>query len=163
MDARRVLLGISTIVFCAGVHAADKPCSAADAAAAEKAIDRVVGWAQLHKAYADYKHCDKGSVGEGYTDAILRLAVEWKNIDAFAAAMKDAGFKEFVHAHLQSPAAKDDREAVYSRTKSNCPKGMDAFCAELAQVVHEERAKPLELMKPMELMKLPEPAKPAAK
>jgi hypothetical protein len=163
MGARRVLVGISTIVFCSCVQAADKPCSAADAATAEKAIDRVVSWAQLNKAYMDYKHCDKDSVGEVYTDALLRLAVEWKNVEAFAAAMKDAGFKEFVHAHLTSPAAKDDREDIYSRTKSNCPKGMDAFCAELGQVVHEERAKSLDLMKPMELMKPLEAAKPAAK
>src|ERR1700694_3561634 len=68
MNARRVLVGIFAIVFCACVQAADKPCSAADAATAEKAIDRVVGWAQLQKAYQDYKHCDKESVGEAYTD-----------------------------------------------------------------------------------------------
>jgi hypothetical protein len=163
MSARRVLAGISAIVFCSCVQAADKPCSAADSAAAQKAIDRVVSWAQLNKAYLDYKHCDKDSVADVYTDALLRLAVEWKNVDAFAAAMKDAGFKEFVTLHLKSPAAKDDVEAVYSRTKSNCPKGMDAFCAELGQIVREERAKPLELMKPMDLMKPLDAAKPAAK
>ena len=163
MKAHRLFVAISAIVFCGAVHAADKPCSAAESAAAEKAIDRVVSWGQLHKAYTDYKHCDKDSVGDVYTDALLRLAVEWKNVEAFAGAMKDAGFKEFVTVHLKSPAAKDDVEAIYSRTKSNCPKGMDAFCAELGQVVREERAKPIELMKPMELMKLPEPAKPAPK
>ena len=143
--------------------AADKPCSAADSATAEKAIDRVVSWSQLQKAYLDYRHCDKGNVGEVYTDALLRLAVEWKNVDAFANAMKDAGFKDFVAAHLRSPAAKDDREAIYSRTKSNCPKGMDAFCAELAQVVREEKAPPLEPMQPMEMMKPIGPAQPAKK
>ena len=163
MNARRLLVAISTIIFCAGAHAADKACSAAEAATAEKAIDRVVSWAQLHKAYVDYRHCDKDSVGDVYTDALLRLAVEWKNVDAFAAAMKDAGFKEFVTLHLKSPAAKDDVEAVYSRTKSNCPKGMEAFCAELGRVVREERVKPLELMRPMEMMKPIEPAKPAPK
>jgi hypothetical protein len=156
----------SIFAFAVGVdvHAADKPCSKADAATAEKAIDRVVNWGQLQKAYQDFRHCDADAVGEGYTDALLRLIVEWKNVDAFAeATRKDAGFKEFVHAHLRSPAAKDDRDAIFSRTKSDCPKGMAEFCAELGAVVKDEAAKPGETMKPMEMMRPLESAKPAPK
>jgi hypothetical protein len=165
MKSRYVLASLLAFALCASVHAADKPCSKADAATAEKAIDRVVNWGQLHKAYVDYRHCDADAVGEVYTDALLRLAVEWKNVPAFADAMnKDAGFKEFVHKHLLSPAAKDDRESVYSRAKSSCPKGMDAFCADLAAVVKAE-AKPgaIDVMKPIEMMRPIESAKPAPK
>jgi len=150
MRSVRNALAIVMLGFAVAAQAQDKPCSKADAAAAEKAIDRVMNWNQLHKAYNDYRHCDKDAVADTYTDALLRLAVDWKNVDALASAMNDPGFKAFVHTHLRSPAAKDDREAVYSRAKSNCPKNLDSFCAELAEVVHEEAAKPLELMKPIE-------------
>ena len=135
----------------AAAQAQDKPCSKADSAAAEKAIDRVVEWGQLQKAYVDYRHCDTGNVADLYTDALLRLAVEWKNVNAFASAMeKDEKFRAFVYEHLKSPAAKDDQEAVYSRAKANCPKGLDSFCAQLAEAV-----KPAEAPKAMEPIRAP--------
>jgi hypothetical protein len=159
------------MVWCAAVHAADKPCSPADAAVAEKAIDRVVTWGNLHKAYQDYKHCDKGAVAEGYTEALLRLTVEWKNVNAFADAVnKDAGFKDFVRTHLQSPAAKDDADSVYSRTRNQCPKGLDGFCTELGGMVKAaapaaaagDAMQPVPMMQPINT-RAAEPAKPAAK
>ena len=119
--------------------AQQKPCSKADAAAAEKAVDRVTTWPALRKAWQDYHHCDTAAVGELFTDALLRLTVEWKNVDAFAAdVQKDAQYKQFVVEHLKSPAAKDDRDAVYSRVKASCPPKLDSFCAELADVVKPE-------------------------
>ena len=48
---------------------------------------------------------------------------------------KDADYKAFVVEHLQSPAAKDDLPTIYSRAKKECPKGLDAFCADMADVV----------------------------
>lgn len=127
---------VAAIALASGATAADKPCTGADAAEAEKAIERVVNWSGLHKAWQDYRHCDTGPVADVYTDALLRLVVEWKNVDVFASTVqKDAQFKAFVHAHLRSPAAKDDREAVHSRVTLSCPKGMDAFCADLAGTV----------------------------
>jgi len=169
MDTRRILLSIFPLAFCAAVQAADKPCSPAESANAEKSIDRVVNWGQLHRAYQDYRHCDKDNVADVYTEAVLRLTVEWKNVNAMADAMgKDAGFKEFVRVHLQSPAAKDDQEAVYSRTKNQCPKGLDTFCTDLGALVKSSAPPSQPLMQPMEMMKPietrpAEPAKPAAK
>lgn len=116
--------------------AQQKGCSSADVAAAEKAIDRVMSWSALQKAFQDFGHCDSGPVDELFTDALLRLAVDWKNVDAFAAdVQKDPRYKQFVHRHLRSPAARDDQEAVYSRAKSSCPAKLDNFCAEIADVV----------------------------
>ena len=124
-------LGAASIAF-----AADKPCTKADAANGEKAIERANNWNQLYKSWQDFRHCDTGAVADGYTDSLMRLMVEWKGVDTLAAAMqKDPGFKEWVHARLQSPAAKDDQPAVYSRVMASCPKAMDAFCDELAESV----------------------------
>lgn len=117
-------------------HAADKPCTKADAANGAKAIERDNNFNQLYKSWQDYRHCDTGAVAEAYTDSLLRLMVEWKGVDTLAAAMqKDAEFKDWVHARLKSPAAKDDQPAIYSRVKSSCPKAMDDFCTELAESV----------------------------
>jgi len=136
MTFARAVLCITLLAAVASVHAADKPCAPADAAKAEKVIDNVVTWAQMHKAYVDYAHCDTGPVGETYTESLLRLIIEWKNVEAFSALMqKDPKFKEFVFSHLKD-ATKDDRQAIQSRSTASCPSGLSAFCAELAAVVN---------------------------
>jgi hypothetical protein len=140
-------------------HAQDKPCTKADAAAAEKNVDMVVGWAQLQRAWRDYRHCDTGPVSEIFTDAILRLAVEWKNVDALGEAMKDPQFKAFVVKHLKSPAAQGDHDSIYSRTKASCPASQAALCAELAEVVKRPaKAAPAEAPQPPSKAEPPKPA-----
>jgi len=136
MKTARVLTAALSCLALQGAQAADKPCSKADAATAEKAIDRVLNWPQLQKAWQDYRHCDTDKVAENYTDTVMRMMVDWKGIDSLAAAMqKDSQYKEFIYAHVKSPAAKDDHELVYSRARTGCPKGLDEFCAELADAV----------------------------
>lgn len=116
--------------------AQDRACGKADAANAEKSIDRVNSWAQLQKAYKDFHHCDSApAVADLYSETVVRLIVDWKNVDAFAAEMQSAPFKAFVIEHLKRPVAKDDLDSVYSRVKASCPAKHEAFCAELAEVV----------------------------
>lgn len=128
---------------------AQKTCSAGDSAAAQKAVDKIVTWQSLEKAYHDYKHCDTGPVEDGFTDAMMRLMVGWKNIDALAKAMeKDAEYKAWVYKHLMSDASKDDREDVYALAKKQCPSSQAAFCEDLALTVKPVKAEPL---KPLNL------------
>lgn len=111
-----------------------KTCTKADEAAAAKAVDRVVTWPQLQKTWEDYRHCDSGAIDEAFTDAVLRMLVEWKNPEVLADAMsKEPDYGEFVVRHLKSPAAKDDRESVYSRAKASCPAKLNAFCDRIAE------------------------------
>lgn len=146
-----------------GARAQDKACTAADAAAAEKQVDMVVAWPQLYDTWQKFRHCDKGTVDELFTDAILRLAVEWKHVDVFAETMrKDPQFKAFVYRHLQSPAAKDDRESVYARAKKDCTASLKAFCDEVADIVQSPGAGSLAPMAPMAPIRSSAPeAKPA--
>jgi hypothetical protein len=135
----RIAIACAALALAGAASAADKPCSRADAASAQKALDRVASWAQMYAAWQEYAHCDANATADQFTDALLRLVIDWKHVDAFAAAVgKDAKFKQFVHAHLRSPAAKDDLEDVYSRARSKCPAGLDAFCAELAEATKKK-------------------------
>lgn len=135
MTMRIATVALAGLLAAALPAHAQKECSKAEAAAAEKAVDRVTTYATLSKAWKDYRHCDKGAVEEGFTDAILRLMVEWKNVEAVALDMRDPEYKKFIHSHLQSEAAKEDRESIYSRAKGSCPLTQGAFCAELMEVV----------------------------
>jgi hypothetical protein len=136
MRTARLWIGAAACLAAVSSHAADKPCTKADAANAEKAIERVLNWPQLHKAWQDFRHCDTGPVADGYTDALMRMMVDWKGVDQVASAMqKDPQYKEFIYSHVKSPAARDDHTMVYSRARTGCPKGLDEFCAELADSV----------------------------
>ena len=148
-------------IACAALAAvpalAQKDCSKADATAAEKAVDRVVNPSGLYKAFKDHGHCDKPPVEDIFTDAILRLMVEWKDADTLATdAQRDSAYKQFLFKHVKSPAAKDDRESIYSRAKSNCPMTQGPFCAEVMEVAKGGAAKKDDLLAPL-------PTIPAAK
>jgi hypothetical protein len=134
---RTRLAGVLFASAALAAFAQDKPCPPGDATKAEQSIDRVSNWAQLYKAYQDYRHCDKGgNVSEGYTEALLRCIVEWKQVDGLAKPMdKDPAYKAFVIRHLNSPEAKGDLDSIYSRAKHNCPKDLDAFCSEILVTV----------------------------
>jgi hypothetical protein len=124
-------LCIAVAAFVAVPAMAQKDCGPA-----EKAVDRVVNYPGLYKAFKEYGHCDKGPVEDVFTDAILRLMVEWKDVDTVAAdVQRDAEYKKFLHRHLLTPAAKEDRDSIYSRAKSSCPMTQGPFCAELIEVV----------------------------
>lgn len=134
------------VLACAALAAApafaQKECSKADAAAAEKSVDRVVNYSGLLKAWKDYGHCDSGPVADLFTDAILRLMVEWKDVDTVAQDVQtNAQYKKFIHSHLQSDMAKEDRSSIYSRAKASCPLTQGAFCSELIEVVKSSPAK----------------------
>lgn len=138
--ARIVLL---TALAAAWPAAAQKECSKAEAAAAEKVTERIVNYGQLKKAFNDYRHCNAGMVEENFADAILRLLVAWKDVDTVASDVQaDPEYKKFIHAHLRSPAAKDDRQSIYSRAKSSCPPIQDEFCKELIEVVKDPAKAP---------------------
>jgi hypothetical protein len=151
MNMRIATLALAGLLAAALPAHAQKECSRAEAAAAEKAIDRVTTYATLNKAWKDYRHCDTGTVADVFTDAILRLMVEWKNVEAVALDMRDPDYKKFIHSHLQTEAAKEDRESIYSRAKGSCPLTQGAFCAELMEVV--KPAAKTDLLAPLPIAK----------
>jgi hypothetical protein len=142
MKSARVAIAVLVAGLACAAHAQNKPCTPADAKNAAKNVDLVMTWPQLQKAVKDYGHCDTGSIADVFTDTLMRLAVDWKHVDALAGAMKDDQFRAFVATHLKSDAAADDRQAVYSRATMSCPKGQDEVCAELAGIIKGPKEAP---------------------
>jgi phage/plasmid primase-like uncharacterized protein len=133
MKRPRVLLACVAMAGALAAHAQDKPCGATDSAAAAKAVDRIVTWPQLLKAWQDYRQCDSGGVADAFTDALMRMMVEWKSPDQLADAMaRSPEYAAFITRHLKS-AAKEDRESAYSRAKQDCPGGLAAFCEKVLE------------------------------
>lgn len=140
----RLLQAIALLVLVLGGTAfAQKKCTPADEANAMKAADRVSSWPTLNSTWKTYRHCDSGAVADQFTEALLRLIVDWKHMDQLATAMKDPEYDDFILEHLRSPAAKNDAEDVFARAKASCPKGMAEFCARIAQAVDQTPLKPI--------------------
>ena len=134
-------LAIACLVASFPAAAQDKACSKGDAAKAEKTVDNVTSFAQLHKAWQDWKHCDTGTVAEVYTDAVFRLLVDWKGMDGLASTTNaSADYKKWVLARVKT-GSKEDRAAIFSRAKTSCPRGQDALCADLIAAATDESQK----------------------
>ena len=120
--------------------AQDKACSKADAAKAEKTVDMVTSFAQLQKAWQDWRHCDSGNVAEVFNEAVFRLLVDWKGLDSLASGMGGSPqYKQWVLARVKA-GSKEDRSAIFSRARTGCPGKLDAFCSELIEAASDAPA-----------------------
>jgi len=138
--------------------AADKPCSPADMASAEKAIDNVTSWAALDRAVRDFGHCDRGRAAELFTEALLRVVIDgWPKIgEAEPFLGPDSPFREWTTRHLSSSAlSKEDSESVRGLAKSSCPAGRAQLCEYFREAL--EFGKPLVMPTPIEIAKPPAP------
>jgi hypothetical protein len=143
MDVRwrpdmRVLRIAAAIVLmlASAAFAADKPCSKADAANAQKALDRAVSWPSLEAAVKDFGHCDTGELVEQFNEAVLRILVSgWKNVGSLAPIFeRNAAFKGWVLERLSGEKiARDDKEDVRGLAKNSCPSGRNALCQQLLE------------------------------
>lgn len=125
----------------APAFAQDKSCSKADAAKAEKAVDNVTSFEQLNKAWQEWRHCDSGPVADVYTDAVFRLLVDWKGVEALASGMRSSPeYKQWMLARVKG-GTKEDRAAIFSRAKTGCPAKLDAMCGELIEAAEDSPGK----------------------
>ena len=127
----------------AGPAFAQKACSKSEQDAAMKAIDRVSSWATLNATWKTYRHCDADQVADSFTDALLRLIIDWKNVETLASAMKDKDYEDFIISHLRSPAAQADTEDVISRAKHKCSSSLKSWCGELISAIDQAPLKPI--------------------
>jgi len=149
--------------------AADKPCTKADAANAEKAIDRVVAWPAMQKAVKDWGHCDTGQAAEYFTEALLRLLVgSWIKVSELEPLYYgDNAFREWIDKRLADPALpRDDADQVHDLSQNSCPKARKKLCDDLHKAVEDGKsagmpAKPAPPAAPAAPAATPPPTAPA--
>ena len=135
MRLHRILPALA-LALCATAFGADKPCTKADAANAQKALDRAVSWASLEGAVKDFGHCDAGELVEQFNEGLLRMLVSgWKNIGTLGPIFeRNPTFKDWVLGRLAGDQiAKDDKEDVRGLAKNSCPSGRNALCQQILE------------------------------
>ena len=129
-------LPIFALALSALAFGADKPCSKADAANAQKALDRTVSWPALEAAVMDFGHCDAGELVEQFNEGLLRMLVSgWKNVGTLTPIFeRNAAFKDWVLGRLAGDKiAKDDKDDVRALAKNSCPSGRNALCQQILE------------------------------
>lgn len=126
-----VLLG-----SCASAHA-HAACSFQDEVRADKLIDSVKNWNDLHAIYRTYNRCDDGEVSEGFSDAVGTLLADHWDLtpQLISFSEQDPDFKRFVFAHITVLISQDQDAAIVDHATNRCFPGRDRFCEEIIYAV----------------------------
>jgi hypothetical protein len=108
-------------------------CSNADAEKADYEASRARTWDKLYHSYLHYSGCDDGSIGEGYSDSVVRLlAYHWDTLpQAFPLFAGDAGFHKFALKHIDSTTKYKDLKMVRAKAIHSCPTGGNEYCVQI--------------------------------
>ena len=131
MNAIAKCLGLC-LVLATGDATAEK-CSQLDAYAAEAVTGYLDSWRNLKMGYEQFKHCDDGSIAEGFSEAVARLLSDrWTQLAQFTKyATEDSGFERFVLAHIDATLDPRDLEKIRRLAQTRCPDGTRELCAKI--------------------------------
>lgn len=121
-------------------HATGQPnCLRSDAIEAEKAIDEIGNWEELHDHFEKYSACDMASIAEGLDDVVIRLLLrDWKNVDiAVGLANTSPQFGDFIARHVTELAALDELQAIQDAATTQCPIDGQTFCRRLIATIEK--------------------------
>jgi phytoene dehydrogenase-like protein len=117
-----------------GVSAQARDCSDSKALAAERDLDDLKTWADLHATFRKFQGCDDGAIAEGWDDFVARmLARNWRTIaDLQRLVARDSAFRLFVMRHISETADGNDLRQVLSNARDHCPRSARRLCVQIA-------------------------------
>ena len=118
-------------------------CSHNEAYAAETVTSYLDSWRNMKLGYVQFKQCDDGAIGDGFSEAVARLlADQWTQLAQFMKyASEDAGFERFVLSHIDSTVHPRDLEKIGRLARTQCPDGAVELCGKIAARSKEALAK----------------------
>lgn len=131
-----LLLALSLFVSISEASGKASSCSSRDARAAEEVADAANSWGQLHRFYERFRHCDDGSIAEGFSEsASMLLDKKWQDVRDFERlSRKDPRFKRFVIRHLdETVPVRLDR--IEHNASNSCPKKLKNLCREMVDAI----------------------------
>ena len=110
-----------------------KQCTESEALAADRAMDGLHSWDDIHRAFKRYRHCDEGAIGEGFSEVVVkRLAVHWNELQILnKLIMSDPPFRSFVIDHIGATNDPGDLRRLVDHTKRRCPVKSSRLCGEI--------------------------------
>ncbi len=112
-------------------------CSEREAFAAEAVTDYLDSWTNVYLFFQQFGRCYDGSVAEGANAKIHHLlSHRWGQVPLLVdLAKRNAEFKKFMWARLDDEDfTQEDFNVLVSRARTECPRGAEEFCKEVARV-----------------------------
>lgn len=129
-----IALLIPTLVWCA------ESCSKEEAVAAESVAPYVESWSGLLRAFNEYKHCDDGAIGEGFSEAVAHVFGSGSNIHELQKLAKaNPKFRAFVLRHIGATLLPEQLSAIEYQASRACPTGSKNLCKQISTEVQRAR------------------------
>ena len=129
---RLVVIALTLIAELAGSDArAFRQCTPDESALALNQSQGLRDPVSLHRFYRRFAHCDDGALGEGASEAVVRLLVDhWDSVGALdRLGRSDVGFGRFVVRHIDATADATDLQTIAQRAHRDCPPANRNLCA----------------------------------
>jgi hypothetical protein len=110
-----------------------KPCTKEQAIRAETGASSLLTWPQVYESYKNFRQCDDGAVGEGYSDSIARLLSEqWNTVDELhRLTYRNKGFERFVLRHVDELMSPTQAEMIRKNAEDHCPSNVRQLCGKV--------------------------------
>lgn len=110
-----------------------RPCTQREAMAADADIGHLQTWSDVYRSFKQFAQCDDASIGEGYSDRVMRLLVHhWNELPELTRLTSaNVDFRTFVIRHVDELASPGELRAVQQNAQSHCPSGSKWLCADL--------------------------------
>jgi hypothetical protein len=100
-------------------------CTQDEAIAAENVVGHAETWEALEKAFVKFKHCDDGSIGQGFSDSVAKLlAHEWEQLDYL---QNKPRLYKFVLSHIDETWGLEQKQVLVNAL-NKCPVFAVSIC-----------------------------------
>ena len=108
-----------------------KSCTDAQANAADNAIDNLNSWAAAYRWFKEFRGCDDGAIGEGYSEAIAQLLTKrWKQLPVLQRlVLKDKSFQKFTLLHIDATLSDEELNGIVQNARHRCPSANSHLCS----------------------------------
>jgi hypothetical protein len=136
MGRRFMLISILILLTAISSFAQERICTPTEAQAAERSAlleVRALSWPTVYDSFKRFGHCDDGSVGEKYSDSIVRLlATRWDQLSTLRRlVLSDGKFHDFVLRHIDATTDEDDLKKVAVSARARCPAVAKTLCTSI--------------------------------
>ncbi len=121
---------LSLCIMCSNSPAKNRSCAINEAIEAETSISTLKDWAAIYDSFKKFRHCDDGSIAEGYSNAIVHtLADQWDEMETLVRfALTDVDFYKFILKHIDASTDKSELEMVLTNSGKHCIKLNGTIC-----------------------------------
>src|SRR5260370_18686592 len=103
-------LSLTLLMCCPQQASAQGDCPEVGTTASERAFVRPGNWADIHRSFQQFRHCDDGALAKSYSDLVVRTLASRCDLlgELVGLARSDSTFHAFVLRHIDATTGAED-------------------------------------------------------